>query len=210
MLSLCFFAHPLFSLPSPSLVLPSPSVSWLPAEKSRRSRLPPTPEPPWRSSAASTGSTDHPDIDHADEPSPGSPRREASQEMGWAVWATLGRERPPLPWAGETLAVGFFPHSGLNLGWVVASECITCQQSGPLPLGQAPISEQPRKNVHCREAQAFADHGCLRTVFLSSLPFVGYNSLEWELCSLVRFGKTAGDPQSRTCSFLFMQWFLHL
>lgn len=117
MLSLCFFAHPLFSLPSPSLVLPSPSVSWLPAEKSRKSRLPPTPEPPWRSSAASTGSTDHPDIDHADEPSPGSPRREASQEMGWAVWATLGRERPPLPWAGETLAVGFFPHSGLILGW---------------------------------------------------------------------------------------------
>lgn len=137
------------------------------------------------------------------KPALAAPGREGSQEMGWAVWATLGRERPPLPWAGETLAVGFFPNSGLNLGWSSCKWVFNLPAKRASPVRSGPHFREARKmNVHCHEAQAFTDHSCLRTIFLSSLPFTGYNSFG--------LGNMSGDPQSRKCSFLFMQWFLHL
>lgn len=139
----------------------------------------------------------------------GQPWAGRSQEAGWAVWVKLGKEKT------SSLCMKHHKWVFSIMQTQIPDKIVTRKRNLPvnraLKSGQAHISEKSRKMAaNCSKAQAFTDHNRLRTVFLSLLSLMGYNSPEQKLCSLVQLGKVSGDSQSRKCSFLSMQWFLQL
>lgn len=130
-------------------------------------------------------------------------------EVGWAVWVKPGKEKT------TSLCVKHRQWAFSRMQTQIPDKIVTRRRNLPVQqgseVGVAHISEKSGKMaVNCSKAQAFIDHSGLRTVFLSLLSLMGYNSPEQKLCSLVRFGKVSGDSQSRKCSFLSMQWFVQL